>query len=721
MDDLKWIKKHYSESLSHLCRREFPTLLETEGLLSEVLEKKFAHSKCLGDDLQDEDNLSAFKDIIYYEISDKEEKQDKDDNFEKTPEELLKLVGYTLYPECLTEEDIQSFRHYYYRPDGKTPTYFKGKTPEYRKGEELCTFNGDRLNSCRVWFAVKDNVDDIKRENFKKPERQDEYGTSVISIQFPKSKLLSFSIKNRYNHTVKRPDATFSNNLENIVPGLTSAFEKQFGVTIENGGQNAIKDYILGSDGKYHRENVEIDGIHYCENNIIIDQEGNITQLPPHIILVDNCVIDTKTNKIHSYDGNTSSTPNYTEGIISINVEKGKNGERIITVRFKDKEDIQISYGKHNEMLSISDPNLQHMKDGYCCLNRYIKSINFPNLQDIGNDCFNNANRLTSLNLPNLQRIENVCFENMDSLKSIFLPNLHTIGIYCFGNRNALTSLTLPNLQKMGYGCFGNTDFLTSLELPNLKSMGYGCFENAESLKVLELPSLQEMGKNCFKNANSLTSLKLSMLQNINSRCFENVDSLASLEAPALQKISFNNFLNATSLPFLYLPDLKQIKLRSFVNVPSLRELSLPNLQEMGQECFQNANSLTSLNVSSLQSMGFQCFQNASLLPSLSIPNLQEMGQECFQNVESLTLLYLPNLRSTICSSFEDANSLQEVTCPQQIESLDINPVTEQSDEVLHSDVESFFKYKEQNNEPVINAENDIPSSAVITLDLTQS
>ena len=53
MDDLKWIKKHYSEGLSHICRREFPTLLETEGLLSQALEKTFAHSKALGDDLQD--------------------------------------------------------------------------------------------------------------------------------------------------------------------------------------------------------------------------------------------------------------------------------------------------------------------------------------------------------------------------------------------------------------------------------------------------------------------------------------------------------------------------------------------------------------------------------------------------------------------------------------------------------------------------------------------
>ena len=34
----------------------------------------------------------------------------------------------------------------------------------YEPYEELCTFNGGRLNSCRVWFAIKKDVDKIKRE-----------------------------------------------------------------------------------------------------------------------------------------------------------------------------------------------------------------------------------------------------------------------------------------------------------------------------------------------------------------------------------------------------------------------------------------------------------------------------------------------------------------------------------------------------------------------------
>ena len=53
----------------------------------------------------------------------------------------------------------------------------------------------------------------IRSENFKKPIREDEYGTSVMSIQFTKDEAHTLSIKNRYNHSVVNPDATFSNNL----------------------------------------------------------------------------------------------------------------------------------------------------------------------------------------------------------------------------------------------------------------------------------------------------------------------------------------------------------------------------------------------------------------------------------------------------------------------------------------------------------------------------
>ena len=192
-NELKTIKKIYGEEMMHLCRELFPSLLEKEGLLLSILKNNLAPTNCFASDIQKNKLHEEFKDWIYSFINVEENNKIITN---KTPFELMEEKGYTLI-ECKTEDDIQSFKKY------------------YAPNEVLCTiYNGGRLNRCHVFFAVKKNVDEIKR--FPNPQREDDYGTSVISIQFSKGKTSTLSIKNRYNHTVNNPDATFSNNLENI-------------------------------------------------------------------------------------------------------------------------------------------------------------------------------------------------------------------------------------------------------------------------------------------------------------------------------------------------------------------------------------------------------------------------------------------------------------------------------------------------------------------------
>jgi len=150
MDELKLIKKHYSEKMMHLCRELFPSLLEKEGLLFSLLEKDFAYSKFLANDILKQELESKFKNYIYSLV----DVENKKIEVIKTPKELLDEAGYILY-ECNSESDIQSFKKY------------------YAENEELCTFRGGRLNRCHVFFAIKKNINDIKRENFKNPTRQD--------------------------------------------------------------------------------------------------------------------------------------------------------------------------------------------------------------------------------------------------------------------------------------------------------------------------------------------------------------------------------------------------------------------------------------------------------------------------------------------------------------------------------------------------------------------
>lgn len=287
-EELKLIKKFYGEEMMHLCRSLFPTILEKPGLLFSILQDKIAPTRYLAFDIKSKHQEESFKNYVYSFVT-----LDQDSVFvDKTPSQLLSECGYILY-ECHTEDDIQRFRHY------------------YAKGEELCTFEGGRLDSCFVFFAVRTNVDDIKRENFENPSRQDEYGTSVISIQFSRGKLNRVSIKNRYNHTVYNPDATFSNNLDNIIVGLTRSFEQYYGLNIVKVLDNQSLffsnslPYVLASDGKYYRYNHMANDIYYCENNIIVDNGiviDKYSKEKERYIIIDHFILDKKAKKVFLYD-----------------------------------------------------------------------------------------------------------------------------------------------------------------------------------------------------------------------------------------------------------------------------------------------------------------------------------------------------------------------------------------------------------------------------------
>ena len=79
------------------------------------------------------------------------------------------------------------------------------KIAEYKKyyadGEVICTYNNlaERMRQYHMIVAVKKDIDKIQRS--KAPQRDDEYGTSILNIQIAKNGS-HMSIKNRYNHTV---------------------------------------------------------------------------------------------------------------------------------------------------------------------------------------------------------------------------------------------------------------------------------------------------------------------------------------------------------------------------------------------------------------------------------------------------------------------------------------------------------------------------------------
>ena len=493
IDDLKVIRKKYGEKMYHFCRDSFPVLLEEPGKLSKLLMDNFHESHSLYDDIVTNKLESDFKNYIYSLV-------DVENNIEateiKSPEELMSEVGYDLF-ECYTEEDIQSYKKY------------------YASGEELCTFNGGRLRSCRVFFAVKKNVFDIRREDFKNPTRQDEYGTSVISIQFTKDGSNTLSIKNRYNHRVNNPDATFSNNLDNIIPGLTESFERYKGlVQTHRNNVFEIKGYVKANDGRYYKYNYEIDNIYYCPDNIIIDNFEVKKYDKSRYLIIDYFIIDmSKDSKsISLYDNELSdSFCSLVKEIKKIDI-KNNGSEKKIIILGSNNEYLEILIDRDGKIISIKMDNIYNIGDNFLLRNDVLQELYVSNLKKIGNFFLSRNKTLQTLELHDLTEIGVYFLRWNEELRELYAPKLTKVGNHFLTHNLALKKLILPNLTEVGNDFLFCNEVLEELYAPNLTKVGIYFLYYNQALRTIDFPRLTNVG-NFFLFCNKSFKVYLYILK----------------------------------------------------------------------------------------------------------------------------------------------------------------------------------------------------------------
>ena len=454
-EDLKIIKKKYGEAMMQLCRKLFPSLLETEGLLSNLLLTHFHDSRFLYQDIIDKHYEEKFQSYIYGLI---ELPKEESVVVSKTPKELLDEAGYILY-ECHSEDDIDRFRDY------------------YAKDEEICTFDTHRLERCYVFFAVKKDVDQIKREDFLNPKREDLYGTSVISIQFMKDRTNALSIKNRYNDTVDNPDATFRNNLDNIIPGLTEAFYQTYGLKERHIEEEfRLFGYVKANDGKYYKYNYCLNNIYYCPDNIIIDNFEVKEFAKEKYIVMDYFIIDLQERKIYDYDSKKFDTfPNTIFDIEKITVLNKDDGKEVIIVTKKGMVIIELN--KYNQIKVYFNSFIEEIQDSFLQYNTTIEELSLPNTLKVGNNTLMLNKTLSKINMPKVKSIGKNFLQMNRAIQVISFPEVEEINNTFMNLNNTLQVVDMPNLNKVGM------HFLTS----------------AYQLKVINIPSNLEVGEGCNK------------------------------------------------------------------------------------------------------------------------------------------------------------------------------------------------------------------------------
>lgn len=658
-NELKNIKKQYGENFMKLCRELFPTILETENLLYSMLTKKFSDNcKTLCEDITEAQLEGEFKDYIYSLIDVEKKEEAPEDN--RTPYEILDEAGYIL-TECHSEDEIQSFKKY------------------YKDGEQLCTFKGNRLDKCEVFFAVRKDVDNVKREDFKEPKREDKYGTSVMSVQFSRQGKCTVSIKNRYNHTVNNPDATYGNDLNKIAPGLEKSFArllKERGLFLDSKNKEkfAIPNYVVASDGKYYRYNMEINRTYYCPGNIVIDGE-NIQRLenPEKNLLIDYFVVDTEKKTISTYDSEIQDS--FVDDLTDLErIEIRKNKEKsnsvrdiIITKKGRD-EPITVQIDKNNNIIGYTNLELSEVGDNFLFCNIGLIDLNQPLLKKAG-DAFLYSNLgVKKLSQPSLEEVRSDFFYSNVCMNEVYQPKLKKVRNNFFYKNEGMPNLSQPSLEEVGNNFFYSNVNLTEVDHPRLKKVKNNFFYSNKGVKKLNQPLLEEVEDNFFYNNQDMTEINQPLVEVIgDSFCFCN-KGVTELSQPKVEIIERKFFYSNEGLKKLEQISLRKVDNDFFYSNLGMTSLNQPSLEYAGDNFFYNNKGMTLLNQPKLKEAGNRFCNNNECMKKLNQPLLTKVKNYFFYMNNSLTEFNGPELKEIGIDFFKNNSSIRICNIPNKKE-----------------------------------------------------
>lgn len=234
---------------------------------------------------------------------------------ETTQEEIIKAFNSVGYDRVIfdNELEISECRKY------------------YKQGEVICTYNNlqSRMSEYHMLVAIKSNIDKVERS--KTPQREDEYGTSILNVQIARNGS-HMSIKNRYNHTVSQPDSTLNNNLDMLYMGLQGMVLGYYGFASLSSKKAHYNNIVnIGNVYlKYHTEQNNIyygsfvldgaNGVRFTDSSryyVTMGGEDNYYNQPLVLDFKDKKAIDVSQDKTNSNGKIPLLTRAMQEGILS--------------------------------------------------------------------------------------------------------------------------------------------------------------------------------------------------------------------------------------------------------------------------------------------------------------------------------------------------------------------------------------------------------------------
>ena len=407
----------------------------------------------------------------------------KDVKNPKNPFDLLQQAGYKAYLADTHQKQNEILKY-------------------FAKGEELCTFEDDtRYQKYFLIHCIKEGAELLERKNFSHPKREDEYGSSVISIQILKRGGF-IKITNRYNHVVDYPDNTFNSNPDKIIDGLSAAIKNYFKVDF-SASQVPLPEGYLYLNGQIVEYDYERDNIYFSSSYFV--EDGKIIKInKDYQLIADRFVLDLKERKILNPLNEHDSFPK----VMNEELKTKKN----LVVEKKDSH-TWVLLGDKQTLMVVTDNlikilNLTETKEIPPCFMSYdtrLQSIHAPNVRIMGRNSLKKAPKLESFLFESLELLAERCVCSSE-LKALFMPNIKKIGDQCFSlyymrNPGSLRQLSLPLLQEIGWGCFSGYK-IDELYLPSCRKIGGSFGSSYSEFKTAYVPELEEFPKNSYLNEN---------------------------------------------------------------------------------------------------------------------------------------------------------------------------------------------------------------------------
>ena len=379
--------------------------------------------------------------------------------------------------------------------------------PYFAKNEELCTFRDpDRYKNYYIVNVVHRDADKLQRKQFTKPEREDAYGTSVMSIQILKTGGF-ISIKNRYNHAVQSPDNTYYSNPDNIVPGLAAALSKYFNVTFD--AQSAIlpSGYTV-IDNHLCKVNIEAGNTYYGADFVATD--GKITPIDKRSqIVMDDSVFDLKSK------GTIFNNKNYLDGgssVASIFADQARDKKIHITktpdgaTRLSCDDDTYVDV-IDGQIVAVSFPNLTHLPTAFMYNNRKCRKVLLPNAHGTAHNLLLNDPELEEIDISQVEALGNNSLYAAKKLKHLSVPNVKTVGFNVLRDARSLEKLEMPAVETIEEMFLMNGYAMRHLSLPNVREIGDHFMQHNKHLETLDIHNVRKIGQYVLSHNSKLTGL----------------------------------------------------------------------------------------------------------------------------------------------------------------------------------------------------------------------